>query len=382
MAKRIMVSGCFDLLHSGHVAFLQEAAQLGELYVCIGSDGNVYNLKGRYPINPQTERQYMLQALNCVHEVRINKGLGILDFEGEMAEIKPDVFFVNEDGHTPDKEQFCHARGVAYVVAKRKPHGGLPTRSTTALRVECTIPYRLDLAGGWLDQPWVSEHCPGPVLTISLEPTHEFNDRSGMSSSTRKKAIELWRTALPSGDPEKLAKMLFAFENPPGTKEVAGSQDAVGIVFPGLNKLNYNGSYWPESIESVHDEAVLSWLEQHLWLIGLGPRQSGYNVLDNTHITPSCAMSLAHAADAAWRAILNRDCGAFGEACRDSFEAQIAMFPNMVDDGIRALIEQYSNQARGWKLSGAGGGGYLVLVSDTPVERAIRLKIRRMEREL
>lgn len=372
-----MVSGCFDLLHSGHVAFLQEAAQLGELYVCIGSDANVYNLKGRYPVNPQSERQYMLQALSCVHEVRINKGMGIIDFEAEMADIKPDVFFVNEDGHTPDKEHYCHAHGVAYVVAKRKPHGGLPKRSTTALRVECTIPYRLDLAGGWLDQPWVSEHCPGPVLTISLEPTHEFNDRSGMSGSTRKKAIELWRTALPTGDPEKLAKMLFAYENPPGTKEVAGSQDAIGIVFPGLNKLNYNGGYWPESIESVRDEAVLSWLEQHLWLISLGPRQSDYNVLDNTHITPSCVQCLADAANAVWQAILNRDCAAFGEACRDSFEAQIAMFPNMVDDGIRALIEQYKNQARGWKLSGAGGGGYLVLVSDTPVERAIKVKIRR-----
>ena len=83
-------------------------------------------------------------------------------------------------------------------------------RSTTALRTECRIPFRIDLAGGWLDQPFVSKHFPGPVLTISIEPTLEFNDRSGMASSTRRKAIELWKTDIPPGDPEMLAKMLFS----------------------------------------------------------------------------------------------------------------------------------------------------------------------------
>jgi cytidyltransferase-like protein len=75
-----MVSGCFDLLHSGHVAFLQEAAQLGDLYVCIGSDDTVNGLKGRRPVNSQQERKFMLEALKCVHEVRVSRGSGIMDF--------------------------------------------------------------------------------------------------------------------------------------------------------------------------------------------------------------------------------------------------------------------------------------------------------------
>ncbi len=379
--KKVMVTGCFDLLHSGHVAFLREAAALGELHVCIGSDDNVFQLKGRYPVNPQEERRFMLENLSCIASVRINKGFGLLDFMAELDDIQPDIFFVNEDGHTPAKEQLLRGRGVEYVVSHRQPAANLPSRSTTALRLECTIPYRIDLAGGWLDQPWVSKFHPGAVLTASIEPTHDFNDRSGMSTSTRKKAIELWRTALPGGDPERTAKILFSYENPPGTDEVAGSQDAIGIVFPGLNKLNYKGHYWPEQIESLHDNEVIDWLEQHLYLVTLGPRVSGYKVLADTRIGPDGARDLARAADDAWEALRLRDLSAFGDAVRRSFEAQIAMFPNMVDADILALIDQYRHQVKGWKLSGAGGGGYLVLVSEEPVERAIRVKIRRKEWE-
>lgn len=376
-ALKIMVSGCFDLLHSGHVAFLQEAAQLGNLYVCIGSDENVQHLKGRYPVNAQQERQFMLEALSCVHEVRINSGGGILDFRTELAAIQPDIFFVNEDGHTPAKEALCQERGIRYVVSRRQPAGDLPARSTTSLRVECSIPFRIDLAGGWLDQPWVSCHHPGPVLTVSIEPTYDFNYRSGMATSTRKKAIELWRTALPGGDPEQLARMLFAYENPPGTKEIAGSQDSIGIVFPGLNRAQYNGSYWPEKIESVHDTAIMDWLEQHLYLVTLGPRTQEYDVLADTRIDGAGAKALADAAQGCWEAALRMDIQAFGKYFRQSFEAQIAMFPNMADEDIFQMIAQYREQALGWKLSGAGGGGYLVLVSEIPLEKALQVKIRR-----
>lgn len=379
MNKKVFVTGCFDLLHSGHVAFLKEAAQFGDLYVCIGSDENVKNLKGRYPVNHQAERRYLLEALACVQEVRVNQGWGIMDFEKELADIAPDVFVVNEDGHTPAKEALCQQFNIEYKVLSRKPHGDLPVRSTTALRTVCTIPFRVDLAGGWLDQPYVSKYFPGPVLTISIEPTIDFNDRSGMASSTRRKAIELWKTELPPGDREQHAKILFAFDNPPGTGHVSGSQDSIGIVFPGLNKLNYNNHYWPDTIETIDDEAVMSWIEAHLYLVTLGPRVSTYNVLENTQINEQNAKALADAANRCWEAMIQKDIHAFGEAFRASFEAQIAMFPNMVDAEILRIIEQYRSAALGWKLSGAGGGGYLILVSDRPVENAIQIKIRRRE---
>lgn len=72
--RKVMVSGCFDLLHSGHVAFLQEAAALGALHVCIGSDETVFRLKGHYPGNSQAERQFLLGALAYVASVRVRRG--------------------------------------------------------------------------------------------------------------------------------------------------------------------------------------------------------------------------------------------------------------------------------------------------------------------
>jgi len=378
MPKKVFVSGCFDMLHSGHVAFFEEAATHGDLYVGIGSDRTINDLKGRRTVNGERERLYMIKSLRFVKDAWINRGSGLLDFEEELREIRPDIFFVNEDGYTPDKKRLCDELGIELVVSRRVPVNGLPPRSTTALRSECRIPYRLDLAGGWLDQPYVSKFWPGAVLTISIEPDLEFNDRSGMSSSTRRKAIELWHTDIPEGDPHLLARTLFCLENPPGTTYVSGSQDAIGIVFPGLNRLDYpSGDYWPEKITHVHDPEVLDFIEEHLWFITLPPRAGDFNVLDQTNITVEGARALAEAADGVWEALLKRDISAFGRFYRVSFEAQVAMFPLMKSAVVSETIDHYRNQALGWKLAGAGGGGYLALVSEKPVENAIKIRIRR-----
>jgi cytidyltransferase-like protein len=375
--KKVFVSGCFDMLHSGHVAFLEQAAQFGDVFVGLGSDETVFNLKGRYPVNNQDERKYMIDALGCVKECYINSGDGFIDFIAELKEVKPDIFVVNEDGNSQAKEEVCRKLSIEYKVLKRIPNGDMPARSTTALREECSIPYRIDLAGGWLDQPFVGKYCGGPVLTISIEPTLEFNERSGMASSTRRKAIELWQTHIPPGNREKLARMLFSYENPPGTELIAGSQDAIGIVMPGLNKLIYKGNYWPEKIVSVHDEKVLSWLENHLFLITLGPRDVEYSVLDNTNVTYDNALALKEASEECWDSILKFDLKNLGCYFKKSFEAQIKMFPNMVFDKIFKIIDKYKDMAYGWKLSGAGGGGYIIFVSDKYIEGSIQIKIRR-----
>ncbi len=378
MTKRVFVSGCYDMLHSGHVAFFEEAASHGELYVGLGSDKTISQLKGRKTINTDRERLYMVKALRMVKDAWINSGSGLMDFEKEVIALRPDIFFVNEDGFTPDKQEFCKKLGITLEVSKRVPHQGLPARSTTALRKECKIPFRLDLAGGWLDQPFVSKYAPGPVITISIEPEYEFNDRSGMSSSTRAKAIELWQTDIPEGDKEKLARTLFCVENPPGTSYVSGSQDSIGIVYPGVNKLDYpREKYWPNQITSVTDENTLEWIEQHLWLINLSPRDNGYNVLSDTKIDTKGAQLLADAAEEVWKAIADKDLKAFGAGVKKSFEAQIAIFPHMINPYILEQIKFYESQALGWKISGAGGGGYLVLVSDHPIRNGLQLKIRR-----
>jgi len=375
---KVFVTGCFDMLHSGHVAFFEEAATHGDLYVGIGSDRTVFDLKGRRTVNSEDERLYMIKSLKYVKDAWISSGAGYMDFKDEMIELGPDIFFTNEDGHSQEKEALCREHGIRYVVSRRVPLSGLPVRSTTALRTECRIPYRIDLAGGWLDQPFVSKYYPGPVITISIEPDVEFNDRSGMATSTRKKGIELWQHDIPAGDPELLAKTLFGFENPPGTDYVSGSQDAIGITFPGLNRLNYEkGEYWPSRIESVHDPEILDFLEDHLCMMALQPRIPSFNVLDNTRIDEKGARNLAESAGACWKAILEKDLYRFGKAFRGSFDAQVAMFPNMVTPALLGELDNYKNQSLGWKLSGAGGGGYFIFVTEKPLPNAMKIRIRR-----
>jgi hypothetical protein len=291
--------------------------------------------------------------------------------------VAPYILIVNEDGSTPAKAQLCRRLGIRYIVLKRTPHGNLPQRSTTSLRKECRIPYRLDLAGGWLDQPFVSRYGSGPVLTICVEPTMEFSERSGMASSTRRRAIELWQMDVPEGNRERLARVLFSYENPPGTKEWTGSQDAIGIVYPGLNRLDYSGKFWPDRITPAENEATLRWLEKHLYLVALGPRKSGFRALRGQRVTPAKVRALAAAADYCWKSLLTRNAEKFGRWFRASFEAQVALFPAMSSNEVRFLIRQFAGQALGWKLAGAGGGGYLILFSRKPIPGAMQVKIRR-----
>ena len=373
MMSTVFVSGCYDMLHSGHVAFFEEAASYGDLYVGLGSDQTVFDLKGRRTINNELERLYMVKSIRYVKDAWINSGSGIMDFEKEVQTLKPDIFFVNSDGYTPEKEAFCKKLGIKLVVSKRIPSEGLPARSTTALRQECHIPYRVELCGGWLDQPSVNSLVPGPVIVMSIEPTIEFNDKSGMATSSRKKAIELWQTQIPTGNREQLAKLIFCVENPPGTKTISGSQDQLGILLPGLNKLNYNNGYWPVSIESIKDDDTLNFIAEHLYLIQLPQRKQGYNVLEKTNINPASAKKLSDATERCWAAMKARNVENWGKATVECFEAQLEMFPAMLTPEVQTAIEQYRNQAYGWKLTGCGGGGYLILISAHAVPNTIKV---------
>lgn len=132
--KRVFVSGCFDLLHSGHVEFFRRAAKYGDVYVSIGSDKTLRELKNKEPINPELERLYMVRAIKFVKEAEIAKGGGMMDFIGVLDKVKPDMFLVNKDGDRPEKRKLCRERNIKYIVLQRLPARGLPIRSSTHLR--------------------------------------------------------------------------------------------------------------------------------------------------------------------------------------------------------------------------------------------------------
>jgi cytidyltransferase-like protein len=132
---KVLVTGCYDWLHSGHVRFFEEASALGDLYVAVGHDANVRLLKGEgHPLFSQEERRYMVAAVRYVTEAIITSGHGWMDAEPEVERYKPDIYLVNEDGDKPEKRAFCAEHGLRYVVLRRQPKEGLPRRQSTDLR--------------------------------------------------------------------------------------------------------------------------------------------------------------------------------------------------------------------------------------------------------
>lgn len=408
MKKKVFVSGCYDLLHSGHVEFFRQAAEYGDLYVGIGSDATILEYKHRKPMFPEEERLFMVKAVRYVKDAYINEGSGILDFIPTLDLVKPDCFVVNADGGSVDKAELCRERGIEYIELQRTPHEGLTARSSTSIKTAlnsaqqtqeqvCQIPTRLDLAGTWIDQPYVSCHCPGWALTISLEPTFDVRERCGLSTSTRNMIKKIWPYKLPNMDSEMLARLVFCFENHPERAggHISGAQDAIGICLPGLARHYYDNHFWPEKMETCQDEMTLRWLENHLALIPLEPRRPGCSVVEDTDITPEKVRRLTDAAERCWQSILVKDLDAFAQSYRDSFDAQTSMFPGMINPRVNGIpcpeasvaphIAHYSSMddVLAWKMPGAGGGGYLALVvSDAEAfasqhPEAILLNIRR-----
>jgi len=133
--KKVLVTGSFDWLHSGHVRFFEETSALGDLYVVVGHDANIHLLKGDgHPMFSQDERGYMVQSIRFVKRTLISSGHGWMDGEPEIEEIKPHIYAVNQDGDKPEKRKFCEEHGIEYVVLKRIPKRGLPRRESTLLR--------------------------------------------------------------------------------------------------------------------------------------------------------------------------------------------------------------------------------------------------------
>ena len=133
--KKVIVTGCYDWFHSGHVRFFEEVSRLGDLYVVVGHDDNIRLLKGEgHPLFPQDERRYMAGAVRYVKQALISTGHGWMDAEPEIGRIKPDMYAVNEDGDKPEKREFCQQHGLQYIVLKRTPKEGLAQRSGTSLR--------------------------------------------------------------------------------------------------------------------------------------------------------------------------------------------------------------------------------------------------------
>ena len=197
-----------------------------------------------------------------------------------------------------------------------------------------------------------------------------------MATSSRKVAIELWGDEYPGGDPVRNAQLLFGAENPPGSEYIAGTQDHIGLLVPGVTRIDYNGKYWPFNIENTVDPDTCDWLSKVLHFAPLQPRPEGYNPILKKNLDIKIIKRLGESGKACYDAILNKNVKQLGESMKASFLAWSEMLPYTVPDWV--MEEMQSNYLT--KYSGAitsgSGGGYIVFPSEEDVEGTIKVKIR------
>jgi len=248
------------------------------------------------------------------------------------------------------------------------------------------VPYRMAFAGGWIDQPFVSQLNPAPpgsMVTVCLEPSFRFMDRCGMSTSTRKVAMAEWGNALPGGDPAELVRQLYAHENE-GKPEPSGSQDMIGLIYPGVCRLDYDagheGGYFPKHIESNTDPAVARWLERVISMVPVCPRPDGYNPLIEKRLDREWIRRLGESGRNCFDAIVAMDVDALGASMNECMLCWEAILPCTVTHPVltvdlKAVLEVYQARYPGAMYSGCGGG-YLYVVSEDPVPGGIRINVR------
>ena len=248
------------------------------------------------------------------------------------------------------------------------------------------VPYRMAFAGGWIDQPFVSKHNPDPpgsMVVVALEPRYRFMDRSGMATGTRRVALKMWNGRLPDRDPAELVRELYAEENR-GKPDPSGSQDMIGLIYPGVNRLDfdieYEGGIFPKHIQSNNDPAVANWLNEVIHVVPVSPRPDGYNPLGIKNLDPQWIRRLGQSGKDCYRAIVDRDLKALGASMNDCMKCWEAILPHTVRHptigiDLLGLLHYYQAKYPGAMYSGCGGG-YLYVVSEKPVAGALRITVR------
>jgi len=248
------------------------------------------------------------------------------------------------------------------------------------------IPNRLQLAGGWIDQPFVSclnPKPPGSMVVVQIAPDFRPMDRAGIASGTRAIAARLWRGRLPNRPPAELVRELYEAENR-GKAEPSGSQDMIGLIYPGVNRLDYdfaaNGGVFTTHIESCTSRRVARWLERRLYLLPIAPRPEGYSPLGVKNLEPRWIARLGQSGRDCFAAIRGMDTAALGASLNLTMKCWETLLPHTVRHpllvpGLPELLQAYQRRYAGAMYSGCGGG-YLIVVSDEPVPGGLTVRVR------
>jgi hypothetical protein len=253
-------------------------------------------------------------------------------------------------------------------------------------RVIGRIPYRLALAGGWIDQPFVSRlnpRPPGSMVVVSIEPEFWFMERAGIATGTRAIAMARWKGRLPKRSPAELVRALYEAENK-GKPEPSGSQDMIGLIYPGINRLDYdfaaNGGVFPSHIETLNSSRVARWLQRVIHLLPVAPRPVGYNPLGQKRLDPWWIQRLGESGKDCFDAIRRTDVEGLGASMNECMKCWETLLPHTVrhpaiSTDLMGLLRAYQRRYPGAMYSGCGGG-YLFVVSEAPVPGALQVTVR------
>ena len=254
------------------------------------------------------------------------------------------------------------------------------------LRMLGAIPNRLQLVGGWIDQPFMSRHNPKPpgsMVVVQIEPNFRPMDRSGIASGTRTIAMKLWKGRLPNRPREELVRELYAAENK-GKVEPSGSQDMIGLIYPGVNRLDYdfaaNGGVFPVHVELLNSARVARWLGKVLHLLPVEPRPKGYSPLGEKNLDSKWIARLGQSGHDCFDAIRRMDVAALGASLNLNMECWETLLPHVVRHpliklDLMGLLQAYQQRYAGAMYSGCGGG-YLIVASREPVPGAFHVNVR------
>jgi hypothetical protein len=221
------------------------------------------------------------------------------------------------------------------------------------------------------------------MVVVQIEPNFRPMDRSGIASGTRAIAMKLWKGKVPDRPPADLVRELYEAENK-GKAEPSGSQDMIGLVYPGVNRLDYDynvsGGVFPSHIESCNTPKVARWLEKVLHLIPVEPRPEGYNPLGVRKLDPLWVARLGQSGRDCYSAIVSRDVKALGVALNLNMKCWETLLPHVVRHpllrvDLMPLLKAYQQQYPGAMYSGCGGG-YLIVASEKPVPGAFQVNVR------
>lgn len=341
--KRVFVSGCYDILHAGHLQFFREARALGDhLTVCFASSDVLWIHKKRPSSIPDEHKKALLEALDMIDEVVVGRGIEEgLDFKDDFLRLKPDILAVTEDDQYGElKMGLCNATGTKYVVLPKTPPQFEPISTTQIvrwIRAPREAPLRVDFAGGWLDVPrfarpggYIVNCAISPTVSVKSWPYEKNAGLGGSGAWALLNGVDGVSSELDLGvgwqDPAVIAEGGLCVWRSGPKPELEVKTD--GAILKGRMALYWSGA--------PHDTP------------GLAGRSRDFDLIFEAG---------KKARDAVWA----RDLGRLADAVHISWAMQ-------TKEGMEPLPDDVPG-ALAWKYCGGGFGGYALYLFAKPEDR-------------